>query len=296
VQALTGRLGASMARTVYALITATVNDAIRAGRLGSSRLSGIALPVKTVRAEIIFPSHVQLAKLVETMPEEYRLTIWLMRGCGLRICEALAVRADDFDGTRLRVHEQLLADGGLGPLKHRKPRDHRDVPVPAYVGELVEGKEPGYLFEPLPRRNYHRRFASARKAGGLPAEFTPHTLRHIFASVALANGVPITDVSKWLGHRNINTTYAIYGHLVPSSWDAARAVLDAEYREWAALPARVAVHDDCRRVHADRLGGNLCHRRMGDRARLRRARRLRVDTSAPGAQTPRGSGAAVRHR
>jgi integrase len=190
------------------------------------------MPTAGARADLIFPTHTQLAALAEGMPEDYRLSIWLMRACGLRIGEALAVRAEGFDGTRLRVSEQMLVDGSYGPLKHREPGAYRDVPVPAYLAELVEGAGPGYLFEPCSRRTYRRRFALARNAAGLPPAFTPHDLRHIFASVALSNGVPITDVSKWLGHRNINTTYSIYGHLVPSSWDTAREVLDREYNEW----------------------------------------------------------------
>jgi integrase len=55
-------------------------------------------------------------------------------------------------------------------------------------------------------------------------------LRHIFASVALSGGVPITDVSKWLGHKDINVTFGIYGHLVPASWERARGVLDDEWK------------------------------------------------------------------
>jgi integrase len=95
------------------------------------------------------------------------------------------------------------------------------------------GRADGHLFPRYSRRTFDKAFAKAREAAGLPVEFTAHSLRHIFASVALANGVPITDVSKWLGHRNIQVTYGIYGHLVPSSWDKARAVLDDEYREWS---------------------------------------------------------------
>jgi len=55
-------------------------------------------------------------------------------------------------------------------------------------------------------------------------------LRHCYASVALAKGVPITEVSRWLGHKSIEVTHQIYGHLVPASWDRARAVLDDAYR------------------------------------------------------------------
>ena len=48
----------------------------------------------------------------------------------------------------------------------------------------------------------------------------------------LNKGVPITDVARWLGHRDVRVTYRIYGHLVPSAASLAIAVLDEEYAEW----------------------------------------------------------------
>ena len=58
----------------------------------------------------------------------------------------------------------------------------------------------------------------------------PHSLRHFYASTALAEGIPITDVSRWLGHKSIEVTHQIYGHLVPASFDRARTALDAAYQ------------------------------------------------------------------
>ncbi|MFG3659873.1 tyrosine-type recombinase/integrase [Streptomyces sp. NPDC047706] len=43
------------------------------------------------------------------------------------------------------------------------------------------------------------------------ATHTPGSLRHFFASTALANGVPIREVSRRLGHKSIKTTADIYG-------------------------------------------------------------------------------------
>ena len=43
----------------------------------------------------------------------------------------------------------------------------------------------------------------------------PHMLRHTLASMALMVFTPAWDIvflAKWLGHRDINTTYKIYGH------------------------------------------------------------------------------------
>lgn len=49
----------------------------------------------------------------------------------------------------------------------------------------------------------------------------------------LARGVQITELAMFLGHRNINTTHAIYGHLLPSAAKRAVAALNAEYAEWS---------------------------------------------------------------
>ncbi|WP_249938359.1 tyrosine-type recombinase/integrase [Streptomyces mirabilis] len=51
-------------------------------------------------------------------------------------------------------------------------------------------------------------------------KYTPRTLRDFFASTALANGIPIHEVSRWLGHRSIKVTVDIYGHLVPRACGA----------------------------------------------------------------------------
>ncbi|WP_407555609.1 tyrosine-type recombinase/integrase [Streptomyces sp. Pv4-95] len=87
-----------------------------------------------------------------------------------------------------------------------------------------------------PRQNtYGCHFRKACKAAGLvhpdgSAKYIPHSLRHFFASTALANGVPIHEVSRWLGHKSIKTTVDIDGHLVPEAWDRCRAIMQKAMR------------------------------------------------------------------
>jgi integrase len=76
----------------------------------------------------------------------------------------------------------------------------------------------------------------ATAKAGLPPQFVPHSLRHYFASTALASSIPITELSCWLGHRSIETTHRIYGHIVPSSLGRARSVLDDAYRDACLRP------------------------------------------------------------
>lgn len=230
--------GASWTRSAYMVINAVVNDAIRNGRLTQTRIRGITLPQVRNTAEFVFPAKEQISALSDAMPNGYGVSIFLMRGCGLRIGEALGVRRDDFIGANgnitLRLRRQLTPDGKEeAPLKHRDAEDYRDVPVPEYVRwrlSYVEDRDDlGHIFRNVSRRQYGDYFNRAKKAAGIEGHFTPHSLRHAFASIALAGGVPITDVSHWLGHRSIQTTFGIYGHLVPSSWDRARAALNDEW-------------------------------------------------------------------
>jgi integrase len=51
------------------------------------------------------------------------------------------------------------------------------------------------------------------------------------AAAVLAQRIPITEVSRWLGHNSIEVTHQIYGHLVPSSWDRARTALDNAHQD-----------------------------------------------------------------
>ena len=52
----------------------------------------------------------------------------------------------------------------------------------------------------------------------------------------LAEGVPISEVSRWLGHKSITTTVDLYGHLVPEASGRARDALDNAFRSTRVCP------------------------------------------------------------
>ena len=238
VQALLSTLTPTLAHNVIATLRSMLNEAEASGRIESDRLrrlrAGHPAPL-----QFTFPAHEQLTRLARGMGEQLTPAIWIMRGCGLRPSEMLAVRGKPdraggpgFSSGRLRISEQQAEDRTLIPLKARRPGEFRDVPVPGYVTAAIAGLGPGRLFD-ICGPAFRDRFRKAANAAGLEG-FRAHDLRHVFASVALSGGVPVTDVSRWLGHRNIQTTYQIYSHFIPDSWDQARDVLDAEYEKWSA--------------------------------------------------------------
>jgi integrase len=232
MQQLVSGLTVSRQRTLVTLVTGVLNAAVKAGRISSHRLQGLATGHVNLRAEIIHATRGQLETIAGALPDGYGLTVWLMRGCGLRLGEALAVTAECVkdNGTVLRVHEQVLSSGAVGPLKHRKPGDYRDIPLPAYVVAKMDGWK---RFDEIIRTTYNRSWRRAAKAAGLPDMFIPHTLRHTYASVALHQGIPITEVSRFLGHQSIEITHQVYGYLVPNAFGRTRDAIDAEYKGWS---------------------------------------------------------------
>jgi integrase len=239
-------------RAIY-LIVGTCDEAVKAGRLGKHLLSDIETETKGTlksRTDFVFPTFAQVRLVADggvrtaagRTLQGAGICVWLMRGCGLRIEEALAVEKSDFieDGNILRVMWQATRDGtGKIPPKHRRRGDYRDVPVPSWLWEMVNDMPNGPLMPGSNGKAYEpysavrKRFIHAAREASIPAGFTPHSLRHAYASAMLARGVQITELAMFLGHRDINTTHAVYGHLLPSAAKRAVAALNAEYAEWS---------------------------------------------------------------
>ncbi len=69
-------------------------------------------------------------------------------------------------------------------------------------------------------------FRRALKRAGLPAHFTPHSLRHTFASILIAEGKSPAYVQRQLGHASIQLTVDTYGKWLPMGDKAAVDSLD----------------------------------------------------------------------
>lgn len=54
-----------------------------------------------------------------------------------------------------------------------------------------------------------------------------HEVRHTFASVLIAAGVDAKAITTYMGHASIQTTYGLYGTLMPSSDAEAASLVDA---------------------------------------------------------------------
>jgi integrase len=79
---------------------------------------------------------------------------------------------------------------------------------------------------PLDPRNVLRAFYAVLVSAGITPRRRFHDLRHSAASILIAQGVQLVEVSMLLGHAELRTTSDLYGHLVKQT--AARAATQME--------------------------------------------------------------------
>ncbi|MEO0503647.1 MAG: tyrosine recombinase XerC [Pseudomonadota bacterium] len=133
----------------------------------------------------------------------------LLWGCGLRISEALSLKAGD------APLPQVMRITGKGGKERIVPViDAARDAVDAYVAvcpHALQADEP--LFRAvrggrLSPRAIQKAMASARMQLGLPASATPHAMRHSFATHLLNAGGDLRAIQELLGHASLSTTQA----------------------------------------------------------------------------------------
>ncbi|ANP56562.1 integrase [Streptomyces griseochromogenes] len=217
-------------------------DAHRLGLFSDNPVAGVKEP-QYDPARAVIPSPEQLRGIRAAGDDAFMLIVDMMSGCGLRNGEAYAVNINNIVADDVyRVSEQVvMASRQYGPLKHRKPGDYRDVPLPAQVRETIEwyvdkhGTVDGYLLRqpsdptrPYPHYAVDNQWKRIKASGtvDIPKGMVVYGNRHFFASNCLTHGIPITDVAEWMGHKSIEVTFKIYRHLMPGSISSAAQILN----------------------------------------------------------------------
>lgn len=143
--------------------------------------------------------------------------IELIYSGGLRIGEAVGLNMEDLDlgGGFVRVRgkgkkERLAA---IGNQAFRALRAY--YPKRRLVGAGRENSAPLFVNRfgnRITARSFQRNLKNYLMTAGLPPDFTPHKLRHSFATHLLDAGADLRSVQEMLGHENLSTTQ-IYTHV-----------------------------------------------------------------------------------
>ena len=156
---------------------------------------------------------------------KYRALFMAVYGCGLRVSEVVALRAEDIDSKRmvLRVCQgKGMKDRYvmLSPKLLEVLREYYKAFRPTATLFFGKDKE-----RPLDRGTVLlacRRFA---RCAGLTKHVTVHTLRHSFATHLLEAGVDLRTIQALLGHRSLRTT-ALYTFVSTARVAATPSPLD----------------------------------------------------------------------
>jgi site-specific recombinase XerD len=140
---------------------------------------------------------------------KYRALFMAVYGCGLRVSEVVALRAEDIDSKRM----VLRVCQGKGKKDRYVMLSLRLLEV---LREYYKAFRPtaslffGYDKErPLDRGSVLRACRLIARRAGLTKRVTVHTLRHSFATHLLEAGVDLRTIQVLLGHRSLRTT-ALY--------------------------------------------------------------------------------------
>jgi len=147
----------------------------------------------------------------------YRVLLSTIYATGLRLSEALALRASDIDSQRMVVRVRQgkgkkdryvpLAPALLEMLREHWRREHlRDLLFPRPSDPLLPAS-------PTTVQKYVQRFGQKAE---LTKKITPKTLRHCYATHLIEQGTSTRVVQVLLGHSNVHTTET-YTHVSPST-------------------------------------------------------------------------------
>ncbi len=174
-----------------------------------------------------------------------RFLLGVLRGCGLRIGEALGLRHEDIDARRgvVTVRQRRNANRARAKTWSREvPADPGLIRLYSdYLHEEYGALDCDYVFvnlwgqplgRPMSYAGVDRLTRRLRARTGI--EFTPHQFRHSYATDLLRRGVAVEVVQHLLGHASISTTVDTYSHL--GIEDARRALVAAGVLA-AAAPA-----------------------------------------------------------
>jgi site-specific recombinase XerD len=143
---------------------------------------------------------------------------------GLRISELAGARLGSVDLARgeIRVAGKGRKErvGLLGRPARSALAAYLAEARPALLARAPMARPTDALFvnhrgTPLGVRGIRYRLHLATERAGLPAETTPHTLRHSFATHLLDGGADLRVVQELLGHADLATTQ-VYTHVAPA--------------------------------------------------------------------------------
>lgn len=237
VAALSRDVKPKTVKNSFNFLHAVFERGIRDQRIAFNPCKGVQLP-KIVGDEPQFLTTQEIKLLIEKAGPAHAPVVELLAKTGMRWGELAGLQVGDVDFERrvIRIRRQQTEVNGKMIDKAPKHDKRRVVPLVDSLRPVLEkaiaGKDDSDLVLTTPRgavlrvRNERRAwFDAAVKEIGREG-FTPHDLRHTFASLAIKSGANPKALQAMLGHSSITITMDRYSHLYPEDLSAFTAGFD----------------------------------------------------------------------
>lgn len=171
----------------------------------------------------------------------YRRAILILLLTGMRRGELLGLEEKDIDWQnhiiRIERTSQYLSGRGVYTDDTKNATSHRQIHISPEAVKILEEQlqwqryrteKSGNLWpgngriftsengDPLRPDRLSSWFRKFIRRSELP-QINIHSLRHTYATLCIAKGVPLTAVAEQLGHANVATTATIYAHAIKSA-------------------------------------------------------------------------------
>ena len=224
-------LGSRSRKGVHIALNKALKDAERRRLIPSNP---VALATAPRHRPTLSPDKVwsadQLKAFLEHVKGDDLAPLWnLYAGTGMRRGEALGLQFDDFttDAGKVKIQRARIVNNYSVTTGATKTRNStRTVPLAARYAEVMrthlDGRTgSGWVFTDAADQPWHPEriaelFDRAVASSGLP-RITLHALRHTYATHALEAGVPLTLVSRILGHSSVAVTGDMYSHVLDTT-------------------------------------------------------------------------------
>ena len=156
-------------------------------------------------------------KLNDNFDYRNKAMLELMYSSGLRVSELINLKVNDVD-----LENEAVRIFGKGAKERIVPlNDYATDAIKIYVEnhrkELFKHGENDYLFlnnhgNKMTRQGFFKIIKKIANEKNIKTEFSPHTLRHSFATHLLKHGADLRSIQELLGHSDISSTQ-IYTHI-----------------------------------------------------------------------------------
>ena len=235
-------LAPATVRRIHALVSSSLRHAVRWGWIGRNPATDAVVP-RVDKYEAVVPTPDQVNDAVDeaiALDPEFGMLVRLAASTGARRGELCALRwgSVDLDDGLVRIEANVVPVEGGTFRKDTKNHSKRNVPLDDDAIEALRAHrrlmvdrvtacggvlaDDAYVFSGAAdcMESWHpdsvsSKWARVRENCGLDG-VRLHDLRHFQATMLLAAGIPVNNVSKRIGHRDASVTLNVYAHALES--------------------------------------------------------------------------------